>query len=257
MRTRGLVPVVLAALCLAAFALPSPAFAVLPAPVVTAPTASTLVGTPFTVTGTTGASGQEARVTIDGATFGANVRPDGSFSVSASAPYGRSDVCVDVRDVDDTWSTSTTVTVYNLGAVPAYAHYVLVDKSDFMLYLVRDGAVTAAYPIAIGMSGAPTKTGTWTLGRPMRSPSAVWGALRMPELRKARVKVSYRARVRGRWVRRWKWRTVYQNSSYYIHGTNDPSSIGTAASHGCVRMYNADVIALSRQTGIEPVVIRN
>ena len=30
----------------------------------------------------------------------------------------------------------------------------------------------------------------------------------------------------------------------YIHGTNHESSIGTPASHGCVRMRNADVIEL-------------
>lgn len=31
---------------------------------------------------------------------------------------------------------------------------------------------------------------------------------------------------------------------YGIHGTNAPESIGTAASHGCVRMRNEDVIQL-------------
>jgi L,D-transpeptidase YbiS len=30
----------------------------------------------------------------------------------------------------------------------------------------------------------------------------------------------------------------------YIHGTNDEEKIGEAASHGCVRMRNADVMAL-------------
>ena len=29
-----------------------------------------------------------------------------------------------------------------------------------------------------------------------------------------------------------------------IHGTNNPASIGKAASKGCIRMYNADVEAL-------------
>lgn len=33
---------------------------------------------------------------------------------------------------------------------------------------------------------------------------------------------------------------------YFIHGTPEAASIGTAASHGCVRMRNADVIALGR-----------
>lgn len=31
---------------------------------------------------------------------------------------------------------------------------------------------------------------------------------------------------------------------YGIHGTNDPASIGTAASNGCIRMYNEDIEAL-------------
>jgi lipoprotein-anchoring transpeptidase ErfK/SrfK len=32
-----------------------------------------------------------------------------------------------------------------------------------------------------------------------------------------------------------------QNIGYGIHGTNDPSSIGTSASNGCIRMNNRDV----------------
>lgn len=31
---------------------------------------------------------------------------------------------------------------------------------------------------------------------------------------------------------------------YAIHGTNKPSSIGTFASYGCIRMYNQDIIDL-------------
>ena len=40
-------------------------------------------------------------------------------------------------------------------------------------------------------------------------------------------------------------RAMYLGSSIYrIHGTNAPSSIGTAASSGCIRMLNQDVIEL-------------
>ena len=35
-----------------------------------------------------------------------------------------------------------------------------------------------------------------------------------------------------------------RNRYIYIHGTNHESSIGTPSSHGCIRMRNADVIAL-------------
>ena len=38
--------------------------------------------------------------------------------------------------------------------------------------------------------------------------------------------------------------------NYAIHGTNDPSSIGGFVSHGCIRMYNADVVDLFRRVGI-------
>ncbi|RZK80076.1 MAG: L,D-transpeptidase, partial [Methylobacterium sp.] len=31
---------------------------------------------------------------------------------------------------------------------------------------------------------------------------------------------------------------------YAIHGTNRPSSVGTWASYGCIRMYNQDVVDL-------------
>lgn len=35
-----------------------------------------------------------------------------------------------------------------------------------------------------------------------------------------------------------------KNRYIYIHGTNEEGLIGTAASHGCVRMRNADVVDL-------------
>jgi lipoprotein-anchoring transpeptidase ErfK/SrfK len=35
-----------------------------------------------------------------------------------------------------------------------------------------------------------------------------------------------------------------KDTLFRIHGTNEPSSIGHAASSGCIRMHNADVIDL-------------
>ena len=40
----------------------------------------------------------------------------------------------------------------------------------------------------------------------------------------------------------------------YIHGTADEASLGTPASHGCVRMRNADVIALFERVEIGTLV---
>ncbi|MEG0386476.1 MAG: L,D-transpeptidase, partial [Solibacillus sp.] len=40
-----------------------------------------------------------------------------------------------------------------------------------------------------------------------------------------------------------------------IHGTNNPSSIGHAVSHGCIRMHNEDVEELARTVPIGTQVI--
>ena len=41
-----------------------------------------------------------------------------------------------------------------------------------------------------------------------------------------------------------------------LHGTNDPSSIGRNASHGCIRMRNADILRLERLLPLgTPIVI--
>jgi len=46
-------------------------------------------------------------------------------------------------------------------------------------------------------------------------------------------------------------RALYLGSSIYrIHGTNEPSSIGKAASSGCIRMLNEDVSELYRHVQI-------
>ena len=43
---------------------------------------------------------------------------------------------------------------------------------------------------------------------------------------------------------------------YAIHGTNKPSSIGTFASYGCIRMYNQDIVDLFDRVSVgTPVVV--
>jgi len=47
-------------------------------------------------------------------------------------------------------------------------------------------------------------------------------------------------------------------TNYRIHGTNAPASIGSPASHGCVRMYNPDVIDLYSRVNLgAPVFVVN
>jgi lipoprotein-anchoring transpeptidase ErfK/SrfK len=42
---------------------------------------------------------------------------------------------------------------------------------------------------------------------------------------------------------------------YAIHGTNSPSSVGKFVSHGCIRMYNADIMDLYHRVGVGTAVV--
>jgi lipoprotein-anchoring transpeptidase ErfK/SrfK len=42
---------------------------------------------------------------------------------------------------------------------------------------------------------------------------------------------------------------------YAIHGTNNPKSIGGFVSHGCIRMYNADIMDLYERVNLGTKVV--
>jgi lipoprotein-anchoring transpeptidase ErfK/SrfK len=42
---------------------------------------------------------------------------------------------------------------------------------------------------------------------------------------------------------------------YAIHGTNNPGSVGRFVSHGCIRMYNSDIMDLYRRVGFGTRVV--
>jgi hypothetical protein len=202
----------------------------------------------------------ELRLATPSMTVTMAVTPGGVYSSTVAVPVAREASIITVTPSNGfTEGPAATLAVYNLGALPGYTKFVLVDKYDFTLYLISGGVVSFKRPVAIGMPGAQTPTGTWTLGARqwMRPYTTSWGAVRIPLLRSVVKRVRVRVRSRGHWVRRWVRRKVLVKTSYYIHGTNDRDSIGTMASHGCVRMYNEDVIAFSNLAGRSPVVIRN
>jgi lipoprotein-anchoring transpeptidase ErfK/SrfK len=129
--------------------------------------------------------------------------------------------------------------LYNLGAAPGPT-FALVDKYNFTLYYVQDHILQRIYPIATGRPRTPTPLGTFIMGRKevMSYANTGWGVRRLLIY----TKEGY---GRGHW------------SGYAVHGTNNPASIGTEASHGCVRMFNQDVTELSQMMPLEtPVVIR-
>lgn len=104
-------------------------------------------------------------------------------------------------------------------------HFILVDKRSMTLYDIHYGRVIRHYEIAIGTPSTPTPNGYFKLGAPQRAGGS-WGVLRRPLFRFSRTK---------------SWAT-----GFYIHGTDSPWSIGTWASHGCVRLQNWAIRRVSK-----------
>jgi lipoprotein-anchoring transpeptidase ErfK/SrfK len=49
--------------------------------------------------------------------------------------------------------------------------------------------------------------------------------------------------------------TLSGGGQYAIHGTNQPQLIGGLVSHGCIRMYNADITDLFGRVGVGTTVV--
>ena len=92
-----------------------------------------------------------------------------------------------------------------------------------ILTFVLNNSITV-YPVAIGKPSTPTPPGNWKVVFKSVDPGGPFGV---------------------RWMRlSVPW------GSFGIHGTNNPNSIGKAVSHGCIRLYNEDVIVVYSQTPI-------
>ncbi len=146
-----------------------------------------------------------------------------TFRVVASNPDGKS---------------STKTSTYKQLSYPASTS-IVIDKSDFRLYWVKNDVLVKAYPIAIGRVGMETPVATWKiLAKYKTDPASVYGPRKMRMFRKTGTGSS----------------TKYVYTAYAIHGTNQEWVIGTKASHGCIRMYNADVTELWPQVPLGTVV---
>jgi lipoprotein-anchoring transpeptidase ErfK/SrfK len=49
--------------------------------------------------------------------------------------------------------------------------------------------------------------------------------------------------------------TLSGGGQYAIHGTNNPGSVGGFVSHGCIRMYNKDILDLYGRVGLGTKVV--
>lgn len=103
---------------------------------------------------------------------------------------------------------------------------ITVSKTNKVLTLYRQGRFVKSYPVAVGKPSTPTPSGTFTIVNKQVDPGGPFGT---------------------RWL-------GLSEPHYGIHGNNNPASIGTAASNGCVRMRNPDVEELFNEVGVGTIV---
>jgi murein L,D-transpeptidase YcbB/YkuD len=101
----------------------------------------------------------------------------------------------------------------------------------------HEGAIIRSYPVAVGARAFPTPVGAFELREVTWNPW--WVPPPSEWARDEKAKPPGERNPMGRVKLRF-------GDYYYMHGTSDTSSIGRAASHGCVRMRNEDAIELAR-----------
>jgi lipoprotein-anchoring transpeptidase ErfK/SrfK len=126
---------------------------------------------------------------------------------------------------------------------------IIIDTPEHFLYLVEPGGLARRYGIGVGRPGF-----TWA-GVKEVSAKREWPDWRPPPemLRRRPDLPTFMA---GGPENPLGARALYLGSSLYrIHGSNEPWTIGTAVSSGCIRMRNDDVIDLYERVKLGTRVI--
>lgn len=106
------------------------------------------------------------------------------------------------------------------------AREILVSIPDRQLALIQDGQILRIYAVAVGADTSPSPTGDFTIVNRLENPTYYRpGVVIDPGADNP---------LGTRWM-------GLSQKGFGIHGTNVPSSIGKAASHGCIRMSREDL----------------
>lgn len=125
-----------------------------------------------------------------------------------------------------------------------YGTILTVDRKNFKLRLFKRLKIRKTYGVAVGMAGLETPTGRYQIREKQVDP-----AWHVPNS-------SWAGTLAGQTIPggapdnplKARWLGIADGVG--IHGTGEPWSIGSAASHGCIRMRVPDVIDLYRRVPV-------
>ena len=155
-------------------------------------------------------------------------------------------------------SASKTVRVHTKVVEPSvstdqlaakYPAVIMINRSAFTLKLYKHLELVKTYPIAVGRIGLETPAGLYHIENKAVNPA--WHVPNSPwagDLAGKVIPPGPDNPIQARWM------GIYAGAG--IHGTTDDGSIGSAASHGCIRMHIPDVIDLYDRVSVgDPVYI--
>ena len=128
--------------------------------------------------------------------------------------------------------------------VDKYPVVLIADRASFRLHVYKDLALAKTYPIAVGKAGNETPAGEYEIANKAINP-----AWTVPDS-------DWAGDLRGKVIPggvpenplKSRWLGIYDGVG--IHGTSDRASIGSNASHGCLRMLVEDVEDLYPQVPV-------
>jgi lipoprotein-anchoring transpeptidase ErfK/SrfK len=116
----------------------------------------------------------------------------------------------------------------------------MAASTEKKILVVRIGAVDVRhYDTAVGTKAHPTPMGRFMVRHIVWNPAWVPPNAGWAKGKKPAAPGDPKNPMRA-------VKIFFQEPDYYIHGTNDEDSIGYAASHGCIRMAEADAVALAK-----------
>jgi lipoprotein-anchoring transpeptidase ErfK/SrfK len=130
-----------------------------------------------------------------------------------------------------------------------YPAVILINRGGFQLSLYKNLKLAKTYPIAVGQVGLETPAGLYNIENKAVNPAwhvpnSDWAGSMAGTV----VPPGPSNPIKARWM------GIYAGAG--IHGTDATGSIGTNASHGCVRMLIPDVVELYDQVPVgAPVYI--
>ncbi len=143
--------------------------------------------------------------------------------LNANAPH---------RIVARVHATKPEVTKQEVAA--EYPSYLTLDRGTFTLRLWQHLELTKEYTVAVGMEGLETPEGLYEIQEKeenpvWRVPNSAWAG----SLAGQTIPPGPSNPIKARWM------GIFEGAG--IHGTEETYSLGSAASHGCVRMAIPDV----------------